>query len=192
MSIKCCYDERCRKYEYLTREEAIDLVARRVLTVASQMWPGVIFVTKDNCWVETMSIGCFVKGETWDWHIRGVLYYYGLERLTGEEAQRVIDLALAKSEQFDNKAKVLKLTFKKGKLWVKRFWIEYDVLYVGDAHGYKEYCLEPLMSSSDIVAYVILTSDGKPIPVVTEEIKKHIWQPTVCELAEMWYGARTC
>ena len=191
MSIKCCHDERCRKYEYLTREEAIELVARRVLTTASQMWPGVMFVTKDDCWIETASVGCFVEGETWNWDVRGVLYYYGLERLTGEEAQRVIDLALAKSEQFD-KARVLKLIFKQGKLWVKRFWIEYDVLYVGDAHGYKEYCLEPLMSSSDIVAYVILTSDGKLIPVVTEEIKKHIWQPTVCELAEMWYRARTC
>jgi len=175
MSIKCCHDERCRKYEYLTKKEAIELVARRVLTMASQMWPGVMFITWEDCLVDTVSLDCFVEDETWDWEIKSVLYYYGLERLTGEETQRIINLAKAVEQFFDeSKAKVLKLTFKKGTKKIKRRWDEYDVLYVGDVHGYKEYCFEPQMSSDDIVAYVVLTAD-KVIPVATEEFKEHVW-----------------
>ena len=172
--LKCCYDERCRKYEYLTREEAIDLVARRVLMLASQMWPGVMFITWENCLVDTVSLDCFKKDGAWSWGIMSKLYYYGIEKVVGEEAQRIINLTKS-AEQFDDaNAKVLKLIFKRGMMRIKRSWIETDILYVGDMHWYREYCFEPQMSSNDIVAYVVLTAD-KAIPVVTEEFKNHVW-----------------
>jgi len=175
MSIKCCHNERCKEYEYLTREETIELVAKRVLTMAFQTWPGVMFITRDNCWVETVSPGCFVADGAWSWGIMSKLYYYGIEKVVGEETRRIINLAKS-VEQFDGaNAKVLKLIFKRGMMRVKRSWVETDILYAGDMHWYREYCFEPNLTSEDIVAYVALTSNGKPIPIATEEFKEHVW-----------------
>jgi len=173
--LKCCHHEYCWEYEYLYRDEAVDLVVRRVLMMASQTWPGIIFVTRDNCWIETASIGCYVTDGVWSWGVKSVLYYYGLEKLTGEEAQYVIKLAKSVAQFDESKAKALKLTFKKGKMWRKRCWDEYDVLYVGDVHTYCEYCFGPNLASDDIVAYVVLTAENKVIPVATEEFKKYVW-----------------
>jgi len=172
--LKCCHDERCRNYEYLYHDEARDVVARRMLMMAAQTWPGIMFTTWENCLVSTVPIDCFVEDGVWSWGMMAKLYYYGIEKVVGEDAHRIINLAKS-VEQFDeSKAKVLKLTFKKGKMWRERCWDEYDVLYVGDVHSYCKYCFEPNLTSDDIVAYVVVTED-KIIPVATEEFKKHVW-----------------
>jgi len=173
-SVKCCHHMYCWDYEYLYRDEAKDLVARRVLKMAVSEPPGTMFATRENCWVETL-FDCFVADGTWGWGLKGILYLHDAKEEVGEEAQRVINLARSVAQFDESKAKVLKLTFKKGKIWRERCWDEYDVLYVGDVHSYCKYCLEPNLASDDIVAYVVLTSDGKLIPIATEEFKKYVW-----------------
>ena len=169
---KCCHHVYCWDYEYLHRDEARDLVVRRVLKMAVSESPGTMIVTRENCWVETATSNCFVADGMWGWGLRGILYLHDVE--VGEEAQRVINLARSVAQFDEFKAKVLKLTFKKG-MWREKCWEEYDILYVGDRHLYCEYCLEPDLASDDIVAYVVLTSDNKLIPVATEEFRKHVW-----------------
>ena len=174
--VKCCLDDFCDDFKYMYYHEAKELATRKLLEMAVSAPIGTAFAVLENCLIITLPLDCFVRDCAWGSYIRGILVLVKREEVSGEEAQRVISLAKSATQSaFDEeKAKVLKVIFKKGKLEIKRTWDEYDVLYVGDVHTYSEYCITTNWQAEDIVAYVVL-DDGKKIPVEIEVLKKYVW-----------------